>query len=72
MDKVAVYNLGCKVNRVESDSIAASYHARGLKLVPLEEADLIVVNTCTVTAQAEKKTRKAVRSILRTNTHAQV
>lgn len=72
MDKVAVYNLGCKVNRVESDSIAASYHARGLKLVPLEEADLIVVNTCTVTAQAEKKTRKAVRGILRTNTHAQV
>lgn len=72
MTSVAVYNLGCKVNRVESDSIAASYRARGFELVPVEEADLIVVNTCTVTAQAEKKTRKAVRGILRTNRHARV
>lgn len=72
MSTVAVYNLGCKVNRVESDSIAASYHARGSQLVSVEEADLIVVNTCTVTAQAEKKTRKAIRGILRTNTHARV
>lgn len=72
MNNVAIYNLGCKVNRVESDSIAASYRARGYRLVSLEKADLIVVNTCTVTAQAEKKTRKAVRGILRTNTHARI
>ncbi len=72
MTKVAIYNLGCKVNRVESDSIASSYRARGSELVALEDADLIVVNTCTVTAQAEKKTRKAIRGILRTNTHARV
>lgn len=72
MNKIAIYNLGCKVNRVESDSIAASYRARGSEIVSLKEADLIVVNTCTVTAQAEKKTRKAIRGILRDNTHARV
>ena len=66
-----VVNLGCKVNRVESDDAAARLALRGVE-TPEASADLIVVNTCTVTGEAEKKTRKAVRRALRANDHARV
>ena len=56
-----VVNLGCKVNKAESDSMSAHLLATGNELVSLEEADAILINTCTVTGDAEKKTRKAVR-----------
>ena len=56
--KVSVVNLGCKVNRVESDTIAATYLQNGSTLVNAAEAELIVVNTCTVTEEAEKKDPK--------------
>ena len=62
----AVVNLGCKVNRVESDDAAARLALRGVETSEAS-ADLIVVNTCTVTGEAEKKTRKAVRRALRAN-----
>ena len=68
----AVVNLGCKVNRVESDAAAAVLLAQGASPAREEDADLIVVNTCTVTGEAEKKTRKAVRRALRTNPTATV
>ena len=68
----AIVNLGCKVNRVESDSFAAALIARGAVEVPEAQADLIVVNTCTVTGEAEKKARKAVRRALRANDRATV
>ncbi len=67
----AVVNLGCKVNRVESDDASARLAARGTETAEAD-ADLIVVNTCTVTGEAEKKTRKAVRRALRANDHARV
>ena len=67
----AVVNLGCKVNRVESDDAAARLAARGTETGEAD-ADLIVVNTCTVTGEAEKKTRKAVRRALRANDRARV
>ena len=67
-----VINLGCKVNRVESDSIAARLLASGGMSVDAELADVIVVNSCTVTGEADKKARKAVRSALRANPAADV
>lgn len=70
--KLHIVNLGCKVNRVESDTIALSYMSRGAKLVSLYDAELVVVNTCTVTGEAEKKTRKTIRKVLRENTKAKV
>ena len=59
-----VVNLGCRVNRVESDRISEALVRAGLTLVDADEADLIVVNTCAVTGEAEAKTRKAVRHAL--------
>ena len=65
-------NLGCKVNKVESDSYAAQCLSAGLVEGALEAADLIVVNTCAVTGEAEKKTRKTVRHVCNKNDHAKV
>lgn len=62
--RVSVVNLGCRVNRVESDRIAADLSSTGLELAGEEEADLIIINTCAVTGEAEAKTRKAVRHAL--------
>ena len=61
---VAVVNLGCRVNRVESDRISCALAERGFALVDQRDADVVVVNTCAVTAEAEAKTRKAVRHAL--------
>lgn len=61
----AIVNLGCKVNRVESDAFASGLIARGCDESPEAQADIIVINTCTVTGEAEKKTRKAVRRALK-------
>ncbi len=54
----SVINLGCRVNRVESDKIAVGLISHGFELVDEEEAQLIVINTCAVTGEAEAKTRK--------------
>ena len=68
----AIVNLGCKVNRVESDSFASGLLARGGAETGPDSADVVVVNTCTVTGEAEKKTRKAVRQVLRANPSSDV
>ena len=58
---ISVVNLGCRVNRVESDRITADLMRLGFAMVEPRDADLIVINTCAVTGEAEAKTRKAVR-----------
>ena len=70
--KVSIVNLGCKVNRVESDTIAKAYENRGAELCEVPDADVVVVNTCTVTEEADKKTRKSIRRVLRQNSEANV
>ena len=58
---VAVTNLGCRVNRVELDAIALELQRAGCRIVDESAAELVVVNTCAVTGEAEAKARKAVR-----------
>ena len=58
---VALLNLGCRVNRVELDLMASDLEGAGASLVDERDADVIIVNTCAVTGEAEAKTRKAVR-----------
>ncbi len=69
--KYDVINLGCKVNRVESDSYEKVLAERGYVQAD-EDACLVVLNTCTVTGVAEKKTRKAVRHALKKHPEARV
>lgn len=58
---VAFINLGCRVNRVETDTIALALEEAGCRIGAPDEADAIVVNTCAVTGEAEAKTRHTLR-----------
>jgi len=62
--RVAVRTLGCKVNQVESETMLADLLGRGISPAEENAADLIVINTCTVTGEADRKARKAVRHAL--------
>ena len=60
--KVAFYTLGCKVNQYETQAMEQMMTARGHQLVPFEgEADAYVINTCSVTAVSDKKSRQMIR-----------
>ncbi|MHB9105732.1 MAG: tRNA (N(6)-L-threonylcarbamoyladenosine(37)-C(2))-methylthiotransferase MtaB [Armatimonadota bacterium] len=68
---VALPTLGCKVNRYDSDALARALISRGYVIVPPGEmADVYIVNTCTVTNEAEVKSRKTLRRALRINQEA--
>lgn len=71
--RASITNLGCKVNQAEMDAVARLLRGRGVQLVddgaPVE---LHVVNTCTVTAVADDKSRKAARRARRTSPDATV
>ena len=62
--RVAFRTLGCKVNQVESERIAAELLGMGVVLAEEDSASVVVVNSCTVTAEADAKVRKAVRHAL--------
>ena len=60
--KIAFYTLGCKVNQYETQAMEQMMTARGHELVPFEgEADAYVINTCSVTAVSDKKSRQMIR-----------
>lgn len=68
-----IISFGCKVNRVESDTFAArlidlGYHRSG----PESRADVLIVNTCTVTAEADAKVRKSIHRILRSSPNSKL
>ncbi len=62
MKKVAFYTLGCKLNFSETSSIARTFEAHGFEKVGFtDQPDIFVINTCTVTDNADKKCRKIIR-----------
>jgi len=66
MKKVAFYTLGCKLNFSETSSISRLFQDRGYQKVSFEEkADIYVINTCSVTDNADKKCRKIVKEALK-------
>jgi len=72
-EKVAFYTLGCKLNFAETSAIGRQFKDQGFKITDFENpADVYVINTCTVTENAEKDCRKIVRRALRTNPAAYV
>lgn len=69
----AIVNLGCKVNQSEMEAAARMLREAGIPLLDAgRAADLYLVNTCTVTATADEKSRHAVRRARRANPDAQV
>ena len=64
--KIAFYTLGCKVNQYESQAMSEEMAANGFEVVaPDKNADIYVINSCTVTAESDRKTRQAVRKFKR-------
>jgi threonylcarbamoyladenosine tRNA methylthiotransferase MtaB len=62
MKKVAFYTLGCKLNFSETSTISRTFEERGFKKVDFTDApDIFIINTCSVTENADKKCRKIVR-----------
>ncbi|HHW89496.1 MAG TPA: tRNA (N(6)-L-threonylcarbamoyladenosine(37)-C(2))-methylthiotransferase MtaB [Clostridiales bacterium] len=62
--KAVVYTLGCKTNQYESGAVAKLLIENGYEVVDLfEKADLYVINTCAVTAEAERKSRQMARRV---------
>jgi len=60
--KVSIYTLGCRVNQYESRIYATALGERGISVVPFgEECDIAVVNSCTVTAESDRKCRQMIR-----------
>ena len=66
--KVAFHTLGCKVNQYETEAIAKAFKAEGYTVVDEREfADVYIINTCTVTAVADKKSRQYIRRMKKVN-----
>lgn len=71
--KVAYITLGCKLNFSETSTIKHSLETEGAETVnEKEEADIFVINTCSVTDMAEKKGRQLIRKIIHHNPHAYI
>ena len=69
--KVAFYTLGCKLNFSETSTIGRSFKEMGFETVKhSEKADIYVINTCSVTDQADKKCRQAIKKVIKTNANA--
>ncbi len=70
---VAAHTLGCKLNFAETSDLLRRLASEGNTVVPWgQQADLYIINTCTVTAVAEKKCRAAIRQAHRQNPDAQI
>ncbi len=66
MNKIAVATFGCKINQYESAGIIAQFEEHGFQHVTYEEeADVYVVNSCTVTNRTDFKSRNAIRKVLK-------
>ena len=70
--KYAIVTFGCRVNQADSLGIERQLRARGGRAVALNEAELVVVNTCSVTATADHSARQTIRRIARTNPAARI
>ena len=69
--RVSVHTLGCKLNYAETSSIASQFVQKGFSLVPFgEDTDVLLLNTCSVTANAEKECRQLIRRTLRRSPEA--
>jgi threonylcarbamoyladenosine tRNA methylthiotransferase MtaB len=68
---ISIYTLGCKVNQYETQAMEAALLARGHNLVPFDAAaDAYLINTCSVTAVSDKKSRQMIRKARRQNPEA--
>lgn len=71
MKKVALHNLGCKVNAYETEAMQEMLENNGYEIVPFKEgADIYIINTCTVTNMADRKSRQMLHRAKKMNPNA--
>ena len=71
--RVGILTLGCKVNQYESEAIAESLTDKGFSVVPHTElCDAYIINTCTVTAESDRKARQMIRRMITKNPTAYI
>lgn len=71
MKKVALHNLGCKVNAYETEAMQEMLEKNGYEIVPFKEgADIYIINTCTVTNMADRKSRQMLHRAKKMNPDA--
>lgn len=69
--KVSFYTLGCKVNLYETEVIMNKFKKKGYEIVDFDDnADIVVINTCTVTNTSDKKSRNIIRQAVKNNAGA--
>ncbi len=68
---VGIYTLGCKVNQYESEAIGELFEQNGFQIAPPTQSnDVYLINTCTVTAESDRKARNFIRRAIRQNPNA--
>ena len=73
MKKVAFYTLGCKVNQYETDAMRELFVVADYEVVDFNDyADIYVINTCTVTAHSDKKSRQIINKARRNNENSKI
>lgn len=70
--KYSIITFGCRVNQADSLKLEEDLRARGAVDAPASDADLVIVNSCSVTATADQGTRQTVRRIARENPRARI
>lgn len=69
--RIALYNIGCKVNYAETIHLQKQFNANGYEIVKFgNECDIVIINTCTVTLKADSDSRKVIRRAIRDNPKA--
>ena len=69
--KVAFYTLGCKVNQYETNGMIQKFKEKGYEIVEFEDvSDIYIINTCTVTNMADRKSRQFIRQAKKNNPEA--
>ena len=73
MYKASIFTLGCRVNQYESDAIEAQLKESGFEIVPFgTKSDVVIINTCTVTAESDRKSRQHIRRAIASSPDAVV
>ena len=73
MKRVGLYTLGCKVSQYEIEAIGEEFERRGFSVMPFDSVcDAYVINTCTVTAESDRKSRQIIRRAISRNPDAVV
>ena len=70
--KYSIVTFGCRVNQADSLRMEEDFRARGAVATPAADADVVVVNTCSVTATADQGARQAIRRIARDNPSSRI